>query len=973
MLLAVLTTTACVDTAAPSLDLPVEVAAITVEPAEVTTNVGKQLPLSALAFDTEGNTLDDKHISWTSADTSIAVVSEAGEVTAKRVGSTVITATDGTRTGAATLTVLAPRVASVALTPASASLLAGDTARFAAQPRDDDAHDIDGRSVKWSVANSAIAKVTGGVLVGLAAGTTVLVATVDGVSDSSAITVTARPVASVSVLPASVTLTSGKNAELDTRALDDRGLDVQGPSVTWSTADAKIATVSASGVVTGHSAGTTTVTATVFDKGGKGKGKSAKSTVKVVSAVVPVASVAVSPASAGLVVGASRQFSAAAKGADGASLGGRKIVWKSDDDAIAKVSASGLVTAVAPGKTVIRATSEGKSGSSTVTVTIPPVASVSVSPGSAELLVGRNVTLSATARDADGKPLAGRTISWSSGNRAVATVSSSGVVTAVGAGSAWVMATSESRKDSAAIVVSLPPVASVTVSPSTATLDVGGTRTLSAKLLDASGATLAGRKISWISSDKSVATVSSAGVVTAVGAGSATVTAASEGKQGKASIAVTAPQKPASAPKDSTVSSPPPPVDEPPVDEPPVDEPSSPGGSTGGKHSGIFVSPSGSGSASGSESSPMSLSAALSGGNGRIQAGDTVWLRNGTYKGSFRSTLSGTSSAPIVVRQYPGERATIDGNMTIQGRYTWYWGFEVANTNTGTKDVMGINSLCPGCRFINLSIHDHSGNGLGMWSEGPDQEAYGNVIYNNGFHGSTSSSYGHGIYAQNTSGSKKIIDNVLVNQFGYGLHLYTEGSGLVNFTIDGNTVVNSGQQDGMDYHVGGLQPVKNLVFTNNMNYRNPNRRGNVLRLGYSSGPTNSGAVVTGNYMVGKYLEYHWSGMTFSGNTIIDGATPTATKVVVEPNKYEAGRANVIVYNWGRQGAVSVDLSKVLRSGDHYEIRNAQNYFAAPVASGIYGGGSVSIPLGASSSAPSITGRSMSSTGSEFGVFIVLRN
>jgi hypothetical protein len=125
-------------------------------------------------------------------------------------------------------------------------------------------------------------------------------------------------------------------------------------------------------------------------------------------------------------------------------------------------------------------------------------------------------------------------------------------------------------------------------------------------------------------------------------------------------------------------------------------------------------------------------------------------------------------------------------------------------------------------------------------------------------------------------------------------------------------------------------------------------------------------------MVGKYLEFFWTGMSFSGNTILSGAMPSGTKVVVEPNKYEAGRANVIVYNWGRQGSVSADLSKVLKSGDRYEIRNAQNYFGNPVATGTYGGGSVSIPLSATTSARSITGKSTSSTTSEFGAFVVVR-
>jgi len=266
------------------------------------------------------------------------------------------------------------------------------------------------------------------------------------------------------------------------------------------------------------------------------------------------------------------------------------------------------------------------------------------------------------------------------------------------------------------------------------------------------------------------------------------------------------------------------------------------------------------------------------------------------------------------------------------------------------------------------------------------------------------------------------------------VHVYGSASaGLKNFTITGNTVVNSGQGDGMDYQVGGGAPVVNLVFTNNMNYRNSDRRGNVLRLGYNWGPTNSGATVTGNYMVGKTLLSYWSSIDWGQNSIVafpgpavtvmlqdggsmpkgswssnsyyskdaplvvtassgntsysldawrqktglDGsssnstAMPSGTKVVVEPNKYEAGRANVIVYNWSGQGAVSVDLSKVLRLGDEYEVRSAQNYFGSPVASGTYGGGSVSIPVVSGSSASSITGKSMSSTGSQFAAYVVL--
>ncbi len=1030
VLLTVLTA-ACIDTAAPKLEFPDQVAAITVQPAEATTSVGKLLPLSALAFDPSGNKLENQDIIWTSTDTSVATVSEKGEVAARRVGSTLITASNGIKTGTATLTVLAPQVASVALSPASASLLAGDTALFSAQPRDDEAQPIGGRSVKWSVANPAIATVVGGVLVGLSAGSTVVVASVDGVRDSAFVQVSARPVASVSIVPGTVTLVSGKTTKLNTTVLDDRGKVIDDKIVSWSSGDEEVATISADGTVSALSSGTVTITATATSKGGSGKGKVGKGQVKVTTGKIPVASVSVAPSTDTLITSATLQLIATPKDSDGNALGGRTVSWTTSNSSVATVSSSGVVRGVAPGKSTITATVEGAAGAATVTVTLPPVASVSVSPSSAQLEVGKSVTLTATTVDATGGTLSGRTVTWSSGKSSVATVSSSGVVTGAAAGSAWIFATSEGKRDSAAIVVSLPAVASISISPSSASLVAGDTKALTATVKDASGAVLTGRTIAWISSDQSVATVSSAGLVTAVGAGTATVTAASEGKSATAGITVTIPEPPATsdpAPGDGSDGS-----------------DSSSGGSSGGSgggtdsgpHSGYFVSPSGSSGASGSESSPMSLSAALSGGNGKIQPGDTVWLRQGTYSGNFNSTLSGSSSAPIIVRQYPGERATINGTMNVDGRYTWYWGFEVANTSTSTIDIMGINSHCPGCRFINLVIHDQTGNGLGMWSEGPDQVAYGNILYNNGFRAASGGGgYGHGIYAQNSSGSKQIANNVLFNQFGYGIHVYgSSESGLNNFTIDGNAVANSGQGDGMDYQVGGGAKLVNLTFTNNMSYRSSGRRDNTIRMGYSWGPVNSGAVMTNNYFVGRVLMSRWSSLTFQGNSIIgpsgpaltleladgqsmttgswngnsymgtsdpvfsiykngggegyslsswrsmtgfDGsssnssAMPSQTKVVVEPNRYEAGRANVIIYNWGRQGAVSVDLSKVLRSGDRYEVRNAQNFYGAPVASGTYNGGSVSVPITSVTPPRSIGGQSTSSTGTEFNAYVVVK-
>src|SRR5690606_28756027 len=138
---------------------------------------------------------------------------------------------------------------------------------------DDESQPIGGRSVKWSVANPAIATIAGGVLVGLSAGKTIVRATVDGISDSAVVQVSARPVASVSIVPGTLTLTSGKSTKLNTTVLDDRGNTVTDKIVTWSSDDEEIATVSSDGTVNAVSSGTATISATVTRKGNNGKGK----------------------------------------------------------------------------------------------------------------------------------------------------------------------------------------------------------------------------------------------------------------------------------------------------------------------------------------------------------------------------------------------------------------------------------------------------------------------------------------------------------------------------------------------------------------------------------------------------------------------------------------------------------------------------------------------------------------------------
>jgi Big-like domain-containing protein/calcineurin-like phosphoesterase family protein len=163
--------------------------------------------------------------------------------------------------------------------------------------------------------------------------------------------------------------------------------------------------------------------------------------------------------------------------------------------------------------------------------------SITVTPASATIAVGLTVQL--TART---KPAKSATYTWSSSNTAVAQVSATGLVTGIAAGSATITVRSGTKSGTASITVtSAPaPVASVSVAPSSASVQVGATVQLTATLRDAQGNVLTGRTVTWSSDATSVATVSPSGLVTGKAAGSATITATSESKSGGSAITATA-------------------------------------------------------------------------------------------------------------------------------------------------------------------------------------------------------------------------------------------------------------------------------------------------------------------------------------------------------------------------------------------------------------------------------------------------
>ena len=258
---------------------------------------------------------------------------------------------------------------------------------------------------------------------------------------------------------------------------------------------------------------------------------------KVTDAVV-VSAVEVSPRLSTARVGTTQQLTAVAKDSKGTPMSGETFTWTSSEPTVATVNASGVVTFVGAGSTAILATSRGTSGFATI-MSDANVAVVAMSSATVNVGLGQSVQLTATPQDAKGNALF-RPVTWTSSAPTVATVSASGLVTSVSAGTTTITATSESKVGSTAVtIVPPPPVATVALSPNSGFMPTTVGVPLTITLRDAANVLLTdGRIVTYTSSNAAVATVSATGVVTGVAPGAVTVTATSEGKSATASFNV---------------------------------------------------------------------------------------------------------------------------------------------------------------------------------------------------------------------------------------------------------------------------------------------------------------------------------------------------------------------------------------------------------------------------------------------------
>ena len=417
-------------------------------------------------------------------------------------------------------------VTSVTLDKTDLTLDVNGTAKLNATVKPDDATT---KTVTWKSDNEGVAIVdNNGNVTAKAAGTATITATVDGKSASCKVTVngqTTVPVASVELNQTTLELIAGKEANLTATVKPD---DATTKTVTWKSDNEGVAIVDNNGNVTAKAAGTATITATV-----DGKSASCKVTVNG-QTTVPVASVELNQTTLELIAGKEATLTATVKPDDATN---KTVTWSSNNETVATVDNNGKVTAKAAGEAIITAKAGDKTATCTVTVAKADVAveSVTLDKTSLDLKVGNNATLKATVEPQNAT---NNTVTWSSSNPEFVTVAN-GTVTAVSAGTATITVTTADGNHKATCTVTVIPktvqVSGIQVQGS-ASVYVGGSTKLTATVTPTNATN---QKVTWSSNNESVATVGTDGTVTAVSAGTATITVTTEDGQKTAACTVT--------------------------------------------------------------------------------------------------------------------------------------------------------------------------------------------------------------------------------------------------------------------------------------------------------------------------------------------------------------------------------------------------------------------------------------------------
>lgn len=528
----------------------VAVESVSISPSTLTLTEGES---STLTYTISPSNASEKGVTWKSSSPSVATVSESGEVEALAVGTTTITITteDGGKTSSCAATVKAKviPVESVSLDKTSITLTVGDIQTLTATINPENATD---KTLIWSSSNTSVARVSiSGEITAIAAGTaTITVSTSNGATTATCgVTVNERPlVTSISVDGMSISdfvggsysrtpeiVPSNARYDLEWTVSNPRVVEIQGNgrSVVVHTKDYGMSTVTVSDKLTGISA-SFDVTTLVSDFKWKENTGSTYSGYPLITieegdeyqlhySCVPSTATHLFEDLSEIV------FYENGRVADAPSF------ISIDENGLIKGLKAGT-TGIKPTGRIVCDTSSGQQQRVYITVKSKaiPVSGIVLDKTTLTMAEGDSQTLTATVSPYNATD---KSVEWSSNKPSVATVSSSGVVTAKSAGTATItVRTNDGGKTATCSVSVSVPVTGVSLDKTSLTMAVGDMQTLTATVTPS---TATDKSVTWSSSNTSVATVSSSGVITAKAAGITTITVTTNDGRKNATCSVT--------------------------------------------------------------------------------------------------------------------------------------------------------------------------------------------------------------------------------------------------------------------------------------------------------------------------------------------------------------------------------------------------------------------------------------------------
>jgi uncharacterized protein YjdB len=453
----------------------VTLTAIAISPASPTIPINTTQQLTATGSYSDGSSRDlTSLVTWSSSTIANATVDAAGLVSGIAAGTATITATLGSVSKSTSVTVTAPTITSISVTPDDLTLAIGINQQFTASAiySDGSVQDLVG-GVTWTSSTTSVATIdNNGLAAILAAGATTITATVGSFTDSTTITVVPAHLTSLTISPATVSIAAGTEQQFTATGNFDDGSTQVLTSLQWSSSATSVLTIDANGLGLGVAPGTSTVTAT---------SGSIAATASVTVTSATLVSLQIAPSNSSMPAGAVKQFSAIGTFSDNSTQDlTLSVLWTTSSPAVATINNVGTVNSLITGSTTITAASGAVSRSTTLTISTVKLVSITISPSNSRVEAHTSLLFTATGVYSDGSTSALPSVSWHSSKPQFANMRSTGILHAKKAGTLTLSATSAGVTGSTTVTIGTGTLLSVAITPANSSVAAGSTQQLTA-------------------------------------------------------------------------------------------------------------------------------------------------------------------------------------------------------------------------------------------------------------------------------------------------------------------------------------------------------------------------------------------------------------------------------------------------------------------------------------------------------------